>query len=268
MLILFLDRLDITIVNVAIPTITTIYNISINATALILTSFALMLYFIKIERHNHNPIINFEYFKGELFTKSILIQLFFQMSHFGSFFVIGLYLQCGIGFSPEKAGIIIAMQAVGAIVIKAIPNSYLLKIGLSKVFPAGLLGVAIITPFILTIVNTHQFIYGCAIMLFRGLFSGLVGPLLQSMSMYDDHVNKSDIGKISSIFNISRQISISLGVGISGLAIGIMHNLYNLNYANTQIFFTPSLLLISVFCIIGAIIALQINDSKIRNAIS
>jgi hypothetical protein len=221
----------------------------------------------QLEKKVLNPIWDFKYLQLKLFRQSLLIQLFFQMSHFGSFFVIGLYLQLAIGFSPIQTGIIIAMQALGAIIV-AIPSKNLFyKMGARVPIIFGLIGVSIITPLILLIGSIEQFYLAGAIMLLRGLMSGWVGTPLHTISMNDASLQKIDLGRIGSIFNISRQLSISLGVCVSALIIGVTNLFLNLDYLHQALSYNDSLKLfggaiaiISLFCAMGAAVGFGIEE--------
>jgi hypothetical protein len=192
------------------------------------------------------------------------------MSHFGSFFIIGLYLQIGLGFTPVQAGLIIAMQALGAIIV-TIPSKHIFyKKGAIFPIAGGLIGISIITPLILLISSNSQIIPACIIMLARGLFSGWVGTPLHTISMFDSNISKKDIGRIGSMFNIARQLSISLGVGISAVLIGVTNGFYKFNYTNQVLgycnsvkLFCIGILSVSIFCLIGAYFAFKLNNQKI-----
>jgi MFS family permease len=223
----------------------------------------LALWFVKIEQKTEHPIWDFKYLKLKLFRQVMLIQLFFQMSHFGSFFIVGLYLQLGLGFSPQHTGIIIAMQAVGAIIAR-LPAKYILVNKPDKKISLGCFGVAFMTPLILFISNSEQIFFACFIMLFRGILSGWVGPNLQYLSM-SVATNKVEIGRLGSITNIARQLSISLGICVSSLLIGLSNLYFKFDYINQCIGYSCSLrlfgggiLIISVFSLIAAKIAFNI----------
>jgi EmrB/QacA subfamily drug resistance transporter len=242
----------------------------IYASYLMVVSLLLGYALIKIEKNKEHPLINFKYFKNDFFLKATLIQLFFQMSHFGSFFIIGLYLQIGLGFTPVQAGLIIAMQALGAIIV-TIPSKHIFyKKGAIFPIAGGLIGISIITPLILLISSNSQIIPACIIMLARGLFSGWVGTPLHTISMFDSNISKKDIGRIGSMFNIARQLSISLGVGISAVLIGVTNGFYKFNYTNQVLgycnsvkLFCIGILSVSIFCLIGAYFAFKLNNQKI-----
>ncbi len=240
------------------------------ALLLMLMAIFFALIFFKIEQKVKNPICDFSYFKRELFTKAVLIQLFFQMSHFGSFFIIGLFLQVGIGFTPQQAAITISMQALGAILIKLPPLTYLYaNIKLKHQLMTGLLGVTIITPIILLVFSQKYLYLACFIMFFRGIFSGLIGGWVATMGIYEAK-DKVEIGRMGDMFIIFRQLSISLGMCVSTLAIEISRFFGKINYLNFQTMYQKALYLfglgiaiISIFCVICAWICYKINNDEI-----
>ena len=223
-------------------------------------------WFVKIEHKSRHPIWDFKYLKLKLFRQAMLIQLFFQMSHFGSFFIIGLYLQLGLGFSPQNTGIILAMQAIGAIIV-TVPSKHLFyKIGPRLIIGFGMLGIAIITPLIMLVSSNNQLPLACTIMLARGLCSGWVGTPLHTISMLDSGVEKIDLGRIGSLFNIARQLSISLGICVSSLLIGISNLYFKFDYLHECIgygcslkLFGVGILIISLFSLMGSKIAFKIT---------
>jgi EmrB/QacA subfamily drug resistance transporter len=237
--------------------------------AFIITPFVILLaiVFFYTEKKTINPLINFNYFKNELFLKANLIQMFFQMSHFGSFFIIGLFLQVGLGFSPAQAGLVIAMQALGAMIV-TIPSKELFYTK-GVVFPlsVGLIGISLVTPCILFISSATDIFLACIIMFIRGLCSGWIGTPLHTMSMLDQNIDKKDLGRIGGMFNITRQLSISLGICISAVFIGITNYFYHfdylhhtLGYSNALKLFSLGIFTISLFCWIATYLTFKIDN--------
>lgn len=183
--------------------------------------------FIKCERKTAFPLINLRFFKNEIFVKANLIQLCFQVCHFGAIFLVGMFLQVGIGFSAIIAGLIMGMQAIGAMATSRYSarlfNVYGPKIPIS----IGLAGVAILSPCILLINNPHLMIFGLALFFIRGIFSGLCGTPIQTLSVIGFH--KEEMSSINSIFNACRQVSISFGVAVSSILMGIGLHFSGLN---------------------------------------
>lgn len=231
---------------------------SIFSTIGLILLIPLIFIFIYVERNNKYPLINLTYFESSIFVKANLIQLCFQICHFGAIFLIGMYLQIGIGYSAMLAGLMMGMQAVGAMVT----NRFSVKLfdNYGAYFPIiiGLSGVAITTPLILLISNTNMLAFGLTIFFIRGLFSGLCGTPIQTLSVIDFH--KDSMSTINSIFNACRQISISLGVALSSMLIAVglkfsnLSSSFGMNSEQAYQVFKFGFFSISVIAMIGILI--------------
>ena len=136
--------------------------------------------------------------------------------------MIGLFLQVGVGFSAMIAGLLMGMQAVGAMVISRYSVHLFNKYGASLPIAVGLIGIAIFTPMIMLINNSNMLIFCLILFFIRGIFSGLCGTPIQTISVIN--FNKKEISTINVVFNTCRQVSISFGVVISSLLISLgMH---------------------------------------------
>jgi predicted MFS family arabinose efflux permease len=242
---------------------------------LLLVGSLLALLLFNVEKKQKIPLINFNYFKNDIFLKANLIQLFFQMSHFGSFFIIGLFLQIGLGFSPEKTGLIIAMQALGAMFVIMPSKRFFYRLGPVRPMSLGLIGIAIVTPFILLISSIDQMIFACLILFCRGLFSGWVGTPLYTMSVLHPSIEKKEVGRLTGLFNITRQLSISLGICMSAIFIGIMNHFYQFDYihavlghTNAVKLFWLGIMALSIFSWIAAMIAFRVDNGAILKQVS
>lgn len=183
----------------------------------ILLILPLLLFFLLRERRCEHPLINLNYFKNSIFVKINLVQLCFQACHFGAIFLVGMFLQIGIGLSAIYAGCILGSQAVGAMVT----SRYSVKLfnTISQRFPimVGLSGIAVLSPLTLLLHGSHIVLFGMILFFFRGIFSGLCGTPIQALSVIS--FDKKEINTVNVIFNICRQVSISFGVAISSILI-------------------------------------------------
>jgi len=219
------------------------------------------------ERHFPYPLVNFQYFKKPSFMAANLLQLAFQASHFGSFFLIGLYLQMGLGFSPMEAGIIMGMQALGAIATIRLSVSLYHGYGASLPITVGLTGVGILSAAILLCLknNSMETLYlGMGILFLRGIFSGLCGTPIQTLGMVS--FEKKDMAPVNAIFNTSRQVAISLGIALSSFLITSgekisQHALTTIPLPYSQAFFIFlwAFLLIPCFCAFGIVVNAQMT---------
>jgi len=226
----------------------------------------LIFIFIYVERSNKYPLINLTYFENITFIKANLIQLCFQICHFGAIFLIGMYLQIGIGYSAMLAGLMMGMQAVGAMTTSRLSVRLFNNYGPYSPIIIGLLGIAIVSPLILLINTTNMLAFGLTIFFIRGLFSGLCGTPIQTLSIIDFH--KESMSTINGVFNACRQVSISLGVAVTSMLISVglklskLNGTYEMNSEQAYQVFKYGFFAISVIAIIGILICKYPSANK------
>ena len=234
-------------------------------TILIAAIFSSYLFF-RHEKNSTFPLIDIKFFNNKLFRQINLIQLAFQICHFGSIFLIGMYLQVGVGMSAMVAGLIMGMQAIGAICTSRYSVKLFHQFGPSLPIIIGFIGVAVITPCILLINAPTMILIGGAILFIRGLFSGLCGTPIQTASIIG--FNKEDVGRASAVFNAGRQISISFGIALTSLLITYGFKLHGLDPLQqtlppNKVVFYYAFMLIPLVSILGILITTQVNNKKI-----
>ncbi|MBY0545173.1 MAG: DHA2 family efflux MFS transporter permease subunit [Gammaproteobacteria bacterium] len=224
---------------------------------------SLFYFWYKHEVKTPYPLIKLSYFKNKMFISANLLQLVFQASHFGSFFLIGLYLQVGVGFSAIHTGLIIGMQAVGALCTGRLSAYLYQKYGAYMPVVMGLLGIGLFSYGILFFVRSNSdamLFTGMGILFLRGISSGLCGVPIQTLGVIS--FKKHEMADINAIFNTCRQISISLGIALSSLLIGYGAKIENSNLTNyhqpytiVQGTFQYAFILIPIFCISGILVS-------------
>jgi MFS family permease len=182
-----------------------------------LVFLVLLMLFISWEKKNLHPLINFNIFKNSCFLHANLIQICFQICHFGAIFLVGMYLQVGIGFTPTMAGLMMGMQGAGAMTTSRYSVILFKRYGPKKPITIGLMGIALLTPCILLIQNPAMLLFGLILFFIRGIFSGICGAPIQTLSVID--ISSDQLSQANSIFNICRQLAISFGIALSSLMI-------------------------------------------------
>lgn len=190
-----------------------------NALLPLILVIPLIWLFIKTECHQKHPLFDLSFFQHKIFARANFIQLCFQICHFGAIFLVGLFLQAGVGFSAIFAGLMMGMQAVGAMMTSRYSVHLFNQYGAKRPIIIGLSGIVILSPMIMLINKPNMLIFGLILFLLRGLFSGLCGTPIQTLSVIG--FEKKEMGTVNSIFNACRQISISFGIAMSSLLIAI-----------------------------------------------
>ncbi len=232
-----------------------------------IASFIFLFLFLTWEQKVKAPLINIEFFKIHLFSQAVILQIALQICYFGSMFLIALYFQTCIGMTPIESGFSMIGQSVGTICMLFFSVKIFNKFGPKYSIIIGLFFLALTTYLLLFIQNPNQMLLANAILYSRGLAIGLVNAPLQACAMFA--LEKSNTAKGSAIFNVIRQIGISLGVALSCMVLAIQfrgnmgisstHDIHS--YSITAFKFT--FLLFSGIAILGAIFSFTINNNKI-----
>lgn len=225
-----------------------------------ISAFILAMLFLKQEKAIEHPLFEMDFFRNKFFMQVNIIQVCFQMCHFGSIFLIGLYLQLGVGMSATISGLIMGAQAIGAMTTNRLSVAFYNRYGASLPIIIGFFGILLFTAFILFVREKHLVVLGVFILFMRGVFSGLCGIPLQTSSIIG--FDKSEISRASALFNAGRQVSISLGVSVSAvfIAYGLHHQAYS--YATPLSVFYPAFMAQAVIAVLGIYVTSRLNEKE------
>ena len=219
--------------------------------------------FILQERRSSAPLLDLALFQKKGFVHANLILTLFQIGHFGSIFLIAIYLQLNVGYTAMLAGMIMGMQSFGAICSSRLSVKLYHRYSAKLPITLGLMGVGGITPIILFL-NHMTPLWVCFLILFiRGLFSGLCGAPIQAIGMGE--LSNHQLGQAAAAINIIRQLSISLGISFSALFLTFAIQGYDLSMLVNEekyVFYAPfALITCSVWC--GVWVTLFMNKTKL-----
>lgn len=246
------------------------YSLSFNVLMLFGISFTLATLFYNHEKRTPNPLFDIHFFKNRIFLQANIVQLFFQMCHFGSIFLIGMYLQVGLGMNVMLTGLIMGSQAVGAMTTSRISVRLFNLYGAGLPILIGFSGIFTLTACILLVNSPEKVLLGALILFARGIFSGLCGTPIQAASIIGfDH---KEVGRASALFNAGRQIAISLGVSISSVFIAYGYHKNGLNITDSHSLvgastFYPAFVVQGIIAGFGFIYAMRIENSMILSNI-
>ena len=218
------------------------------------------------------PLLDLKFFKIPLFVQANIIQLCFQICHFGSIFIVALYFQTGLGMSPIQSGLAMCTQPIGSIMMLPISARVFNKFGPKYSIIFGLCGLSLATYFIYSVKSPQEVLYASILLWVRGLLIGFANGPIQASALFDIH--KNDTGRASSVFNAGRQVAISIGVALSSLilASGFREMNINSNFilsnSNALPIFERAFNILALISFMGVIIALTINNKRVLEIIS
>lgn len=223
-----------------------------------------MIYlFIKQEKSCKHPLIHLNLFNNKMFVQSNFMMIVFQICHYSSFFIIGIYLQVGVGMSAFISGIIIGMQAIGAMCTNRLSVKLFYTYGPGNVLIIGIFGLLFFSICLLWIKHPNDYLFGCFVMFSRGLFSGICGIPLQLISILG--FENDQISQASAVNNAVRQVAITLGIALASFMISIgiksQHVVLTHGLLPLSVFY-GAFVLIFISALIGIGLAFLIDNKK------
>ncbi|MCH9755583.1 MAG: DHA2 family efflux MFS transporter permease subunit [Gammaproteobacteria bacterium] len=238
------------------------YGFNMQAVSLLAIACLSTFLLIQHEKKQTSPLVELKLFENALFLKAHVIQLSFQVCHFGSIFLVSAYLQLSVEMSALTTGMTMGMQAIGAMCTSRLSVLLFNQYGPKVPIVSAFIGIAVVTPFILLINPSSAFILGASILLLRGFCSGLCGAPMQTISILE--FKNEEISRASALFNIGRQLSISLGIALSALLIAYGYRRYHIDITDVALVvpkavFYPAFSLLVIMPMLGIVTALKIN---------
>lgn len=182
----------------------TLIGIIVGAVALVL--------FIIVELRKKDPIIELRVFRAGSFSRGIIVQWVSQIAMFGTMFLVPLYLQGAMGYSPLKTGLIMLPQAIASGVFMPIGGKLSDKIGAR---PLVLVGMALTaaSALLLSNISADDGIIMVVIPLaMLGAGMGLFMMPLNTHLIQSAPANL--VGRVTSLTNATQQVMMSFAVAV------------------------------------------------------
>ncbi|MGY3804765.1 MDR family MFS transporter [Pigmentibacter ruber] len=233
---------------------------------LVIATFAMGIFIFWENIHPH-PLIDLKFFKIPLFVQANLIQFCLQITHFGSLFIIAIYLQIAVGMTPLHSGLAMCLQPIGSIMLLPIVPKIFNRFGPKYLIFWGLIGLSIMTYLIPKIKVESDYVFAAGLLWVRGLLLGLINAPIQASVLFN--INKEDASRASSVFNAGRQIAISFGVALSSLVLASGFREFNITSnellldKTVLVIFERVFLLLSGISFLAVFITFTINNKQI-----
>jgi DHA2 family methylenomycin A resistance protein-like MFS transporter len=191
-----------------------------------------------------HPLVPLGLFRILPFTSSVLSASLLSLTFYGLIFVLSLYFQRVLGFSPSKAGV--AFLPLTAVIVVANLSSVPLirKIGY-RIAISGGLGVAALGYALLAALPQHvSFLFMTPGMMLITLGMGTAIPATTTVVI--GSVDKNIAGTASAILNTGRQFSGALGVALFGTIVSDKADAIAANIGS--VYLISALLLLLAMC--------------------
>jgi EmrB/QacA subfamily drug resistance transporter len=186
--------------------------------ALLATSVALLLTFVAIELRSRAPLLPLRIFRLRTLSAANATIAVVGAGAFSQFFLLTLYMQDVLRFSPIQTGAAFAALALAAVVASNVAQAVVGRVGVRPVLTSGLLALSLSVALLSRVpVEGHYFwdLFPAFLLGGAGLGVSFVSATIGGLT----GVRTSDSGVASGLVNTSRQIGGAIGLAaISAVA--------------------------------------------------
>ena len=183
-------------------------------TALAITSFFGFFFFIWRELTTKNPIVELRVLKNGNLRVGTILSFILGFGLYGSTFIIPLYVQSTLHWTPQQAGMLMIpaalttafmMPLIGQMLARGAKQQYLVALGMVIFFIYSFWGFKILTP------DTPKEAFFW-MLIFRGLGMGMLFIPITSLSL--STLKGQQIGQGASFTGMMRQLGGSFGIAL------------------------------------------------------
>jgi EmrB/QacA subfamily drug resistance transporter len=162
-------------------------------------------------RGGAHPLVDLRLFRIRSFAAAGGVQFLSGLSLYGAMFLLPLYYQDVRGQSALAAGLLLAPQGVGSLLVRPL-GGVVDRVGAARVALAGVVVCALATvPFAAAGPHTSQFLLGCALLV-RG--AGLSAANIAVMAGAFKDVPRAAVSDASTVTRVLQQAGGSLGTAV------------------------------------------------------
>jgi MFS family permease len=204
-----------------------------------------------------HPIVKIDLLKTRTFRVAVMANLFSRLSFGGVPFLLPLFLQISLGFSPQLSGMLLVPIAIGVLIVKPLSLYILRFMGYKNllIFNTILVGLSLLSFIFINAASSIYFIgsltfsYGFLIALqYTGMNSLAYANLLPE-----------DISAATSIMSAIQQLAQSFGVAVAALLLRYFSSGFSSHIPLTTQTFHQTFLFLGFFTFISLLVFLPMK---------
>jgi predicted MFS family arabinose efflux permease len=242
---------------------------SLQTIGTLVASVVLLTAFVAIERRSRAPLVPFLIFRSRTVTGANVVGILVGAALLSMFFLISLYMQQVLGYSPIHAGLSYLPLAVSIIISAGVASQLVTKVGFKPILAIGMALIAAGLAWFSQISVHGSFvadILGPSLLAAVGLGLAFVPLTIAAVSGIEDR----EQGLASGLINTSEQVGGALGLAIlAAVANGIINGSHDPVVLTEG--FQSAFLVGAAFAVLGLIATLLLmrgSDSRAQVELS
>jgi EmrB/QacA subfamily drug resistance transporter len=166
------------------------------------------------EAHIEHPMLDVHFFRNPRFSAASATIMFMTFAMYASTFLMTLYFQFTLGYSPVKTGLMMTPVAVGMMLTATHSSHAVERFGTTRVCASGMSLLAICMACYASNTIMSSFGLGLLVRFLYGIGLGYCGPPLTESIMGSLPLDRAGVG--SAVNDTTRQVGGALGVAVLG----------------------------------------------------
>ena len=160
-----------------------------------------------------HPLLDLRLFHDRQFTISVIIMFLFAGAFFGALLLVPTYFQQVRGESTLRAGLLVAPQGLGAMLVMPIAGTLADKMPVGRIVPFGFVGIIVGMIGLATSTSPDTPTWHiCAWLFIMGL--GMGGTMMPIFTAALRTLTEHEVARGSTLLNVIQQIASSAGVAV------------------------------------------------------
>ena len=162
-----------------------------------------------------HPLLNMRLFQHQPFTMGAIVAFVYGVGLFGSTYLLPIYLQAALDFSPSKAGFIMLPAGLALALTMPVAGRLADKLRASRLVAAGVAGMAASLVLMATVSTTTSILVLMLWVIIGRIGIGTIMPALSLGAMRG--LTSAEIPQAASVSNFLRQLGGAIGVSLVGI---------------------------------------------------
>ena len=228
---------------------------------------ALVLYLLHA-RNNNRALFSLKLFRTRTFSLGLAGSFAGRIGSGMLPFMTPVFLQIGLGFSPFHAGLMMIPMVLGSMGMKRIVVQVVNRFGYRRVLVATTLGLSLVTLLFMTTALLGWYYVLPFVLFLQGMVNSTRFSSMNTLTLKDLPDNLASSG--NSLLSMIMQLSMSIGVTIAGLLLGLFGSQHvSIDSGTTQTVFMYTWLSMAFIIALPAFIFARVpNDTHQNVAIS
>lgn len=217
---------------------------------------SLVSYWLYASRKKY-PLFPLDLFNIDTYRVGMLGNFFARLSISGSPFLLPLFFQIGLGYSPLKSGLMMLPVAISGIMIKRPGVALINKIGYRKTLIGNTIIIGVILSMFCFLSESMPFWILLIQLFFMGGANSLQFTAMNTLTLKDLPEGKTSSG--NSLMSMVMIFTMSLGVAVSAALLALFNSVSDTQQANHHLFpFQASFVCLGVIAIVTSFIFAQL----------